>query len=79
MHAVDPTIAAAWISGGVGAVGVAGTVATAWIGSRNTRKATEQVIEASAYASDVVLAASNATSKANEKVRARCAALREAL
>jgi hypothetical protein len=41
---VDPTIEAAWIAGGVGALGVVATVITAWIGSRNTRKATEQTV-----------------------------------
>jgi len=45
---VDPTITAAWISGGVGAVGIVGTAVTALIGSRSTRKATEQAIAAGA-------------------------------
>jgi hypothetical protein len=45
---VNPTIVAALISGGVGAVGIVSTAVTAWIGSRNTRRATEQAIAAGA-------------------------------
>jgi hypothetical protein len=45
---MNPQIAAALISGGVGAVGIVGTAVTAWIGSRNTRDATEQAIAAGA-------------------------------
>lgn len=41
-------IAAAWISGGVGALGIVSTAVTAWIGTRSTRKATEQAIAAGA-------------------------------
>ncbi len=54
---MDPTITAAWISGGVGAVGVVGTAVTAWIGSRSTRKATEQAIAAGADNTRATLAA----------------------
>jgi hypothetical protein len=43
---VDATIAAALISGGVGALGIVGTVVTAVVGSRETRKATEQTLAA---------------------------------
>jgi hypothetical protein len=54
---VDPTIAAACIAGGVGALGVIATVVTAWIGSRNTRRATEQAIAAGAANTRATLAA----------------------
>lgn len=54
---VDSTIAAACISGGVGVVGVVGTTVTAWIGTRNTRKATEQAIAAGAANTRATLAA----------------------
>lgn len=54
---MDPTIAAAWITGGVGALGIVGTVVTSVVGSRNTRKATEQAIEASAANTMATLAA----------------------
>lgn len=54
---MDPTITAAWISGGVGAVGIVSTAVTAWIGSRNTRKATEQAIAAGADNTRATLAA----------------------
>jgi hypothetical protein len=54
---VDPTITAAWIAAGVGAVGIAGTVITAWIGSRNTRMATERTIAAGAATTTATLAA----------------------
>lgn len=47
---VDPTIQAAWIAagvaGGVGVLGIAGTVVTSVVGSRNTRKATEKTVDA---------------------------------
>jgi hypothetical protein len=43
---VDATIAAALISGGVGALGIAGTVVTSVVGSKNTRQATERTVEA---------------------------------
>jgi hypothetical protein len=45
---VNPTIAAAWISGGVGAIGIVSTAVTAWIGSRATRRATDRTIKAGA-------------------------------
>jgi hypothetical protein len=54
---VNPTIAAAFISGGVGVVGVVGTAVTAWIGSRNTRRATEQAIGAGAASTRATLTA----------------------
>jgi hypothetical protein len=54
---VDPTITAAWISGGVGAVGIVSTAVTAWIGSRGTRKATEQAIAAGAATTRATLLA----------------------
>lgn len=54
---MDSTIAAACISGGVGALGVVGTAITAWIGSRNTRKATERTVEAGTAANRATLAA----------------------
>jgi hypothetical protein len=57
LHAVNPTIAAALISGGVGAVGVVGTAVTAWIGSRNSRKATGQAVAAGAANTRATLAA----------------------
>lgn len=50
---MDPTIAAALITGGVGALGIAGTV----VGSRNTRKATEQGMAASTASTMATLAA----------------------
>lgn len=43
---MDATIAAALISGGVGALGIVGTVVTAVVGSQETRKATEQTLAA---------------------------------
>ena len=43
---VDPIITAAWITGGVAAVGIAGTVMSSIVGSRNTRMAAEQTVEA---------------------------------
>lgn len=57
MPAVDPTIAAAWITGGVGALGIVGTVVTSVVGSRNTKRATEATIAASAAATAATLAA----------------------
>jgi hypothetical protein len=54
---VDPTITAALISGAVGALGIAGTVATAVVGSRNTRRATEQSVGAGAANTRATLAA----------------------
>jgi hypothetical protein len=55
--AVDPTIAAAWITGGVGALGIAGTVTTSIVGSRNTKRATEATIAAGAATTAATLAA----------------------
>jgi hypothetical protein len=58
---VDPTIAAAWIGagvgGGVGLLGIAGTVVTSVVSSNNTRKATERTVEAGAKANRATLAA----------------------
>ena len=54
---MDPTITAAWITAGVGALGIAGTVATAVVGSRNTRMATERTIAAGAATTAATLAA----------------------
>jgi hypothetical protein len=59
LPAVDPTIAAAWITGGVGALGIAGTVVTAWIGSRNTKLATERTIAAGNATTAATLAAAH--------------------
>lgn len=56
---MNPQIAAALISGGVGAVGIVGTVVTAWIGSRNTRKATERTVEAGAVNTRATLLAAH--------------------
>jgi hypothetical protein len=55
--AVDPTIAAAWITGRVGAVRIIGTVATAIVGSRNTRRATEATVAAGDATTTATLAA----------------------
>ena len=55
--AVDPTITAAWITAGVGAAGIAGTVVTAIVGSRNTRMATERTITAGTATTTATLAA----------------------
>jgi len=57
LAAVDPTIAAAWITGGVGALGIAGTVATAIVGSRSTRKATEATVAAGTASNKATLVA----------------------
>jgi hypothetical protein len=54
---MDPTITAAWITGGVGAVGIAGTVVTAIVGGRNTRQATEITVAAGAATTTATLAA----------------------
>lgn len=54
---MDATIAAALISGGVGALGIVGTVVTSVVGSRNTRRATEQAIEAGAATTRATLVA----------------------
>ncbi len=54
---MDPTITAAWISGGVGAIGIVSTAVTAWTGSRNTRRATAQAIAAGADNTRATLAA----------------------
>jgi hypothetical protein len=43
---MDATIAAALISGGVGALGIVGTVVTSVVGSKNTREATERTVQA---------------------------------
>ena len=57
LPAVDATIAAALISGGVGALGIAGTVVTSIVGSRNTRDATERTVEAGTAANRATLVA----------------------
>jgi hypothetical protein len=54
---VDPTIAAAWITGGVGALGIMGTVTATVVGSRNTKRATEATIAAGAATTTATLAA----------------------
>ena len=73
--AVDPTIAAAWITGGVGALGIAGTVVTAIVGSRNTRRATEATIAAGTATTAATLTAAR-DDRLWEK---RCAAYEETL
>src|ERR1700733_12198675 len=73
--AVDPTIAAAWITGGVGALGIAGTVVTAIVGSRNTRRATEATIAAGTATTAAPLTAAR-DDRLWEK---RCAAYEETL
>ena len=54
---VDPIITAAWITGGVAAVGIAGTVMSSIVGSRNTRVAAEQTVEAARAATIATLTA----------------------
>jgi hypothetical protein len=54
---VDPIITAAWITGGVAAVGIAGTVMSSIVGSRNTRMAAEQTVEAARATTMATLAA----------------------
>ncbi len=54
---MDATITAALISGGVGALGIVGTVVTSVVGSRNTGRATEQAIAAGAANTRATLAA----------------------
>jgi hypothetical protein len=54
---VDLIITAAWITGGVAAVGIAGTVMSSIVGSRNTRVAAEQTVEAARAATMATLAA----------------------
>lgn len=75
MRAVDPTITAAWITGGVGALGIAGTATTAWIGSRNTRMATERTIAAGAATTTATLAAA----REDRLWEKRCAVYEETL
>ncbi len=72
---MDPTIEAAWIAGGVGALGVIATVITAWIGSRNTRLATEATIAAGAATTAATLAAA----REDRLWDKRCAAYEETL
>jgi hypothetical protein len=72
---VDPTIAAACITGGVGALGIAGTVVTSVVGSRNTRKAAEQAIAAGAASTSATLAAA----REDRLWEKRCAAYEETL
>jgi len=54
---VDPIITAAAITGGVAAVGIAGTVMSSIAGSRNTRMAADQTVEAARAATMATLAA----------------------
>ena len=54
---VDPIITAAWVTGGLAAVGIAGTVMSSIAGSRNTRMAAEQTAEAARTATLATLAA----------------------
>jgi hypothetical protein len=54
---VDPIITAAWITGGVAAVGIAGTVMSSIAGSRHTRIAVEETAEAARAATMAALAA----------------------
>ena len=54
---VDPIITAAWITGGLAAVGIAGTVMSSIAGSRNTRMAAEQTAEAARAATMTTLTA----------------------
>ena len=54
---VDPIITAAWITGGVAVVGIAGTVLSSVVGSRNTRVAAEQTVEAARAATLAALEA----------------------
>jgi hypothetical protein len=54
---VDPIITAAWITGGVAAVGIAGTVMSSIAGSRHTRMAAEQTVEAARAATVATLTA----------------------
>lgn len=57
MRAVNPQIAAALISGGVGAIGIVGTVVTSVVGSKNTRQATARTVEAGTAANRATLIA----------------------
>lgn len=72
---MDPTITAAWISGGVGALGIVSTAVTAWIGSRSTSKATEQAIAAGAANTRATLAAA----REDRLWEKRCAVYEETL
>jgi hypothetical protein len=54
---VDPIITAAWITGAIAAVGIAGTVMSSMAGARNTRMAAEQTVEAARAATAATLAA----------------------
>jgi hypothetical protein len=72
---MDPTIAAAWITGGVGGLGIAGTVATAIVGSRSTRKATETTVAAGAATTAATLAAA----REDRLWEKRCAGYEETL
>jgi hypothetical protein len=54
---VDPIITAAWITGGVAAVGIAGTVVSSIAGARNTRMAAAETVEAARAATTATLAA----------------------
>jgi hypothetical protein len=72
---VDPNIAAAWITGGVGALGIAGAVVTAIVGSRNTGRATEATIAAGAATTTATLAAA----REDRLWERRCAVYEETL
>lgn len=58
---MDATITAAWIAagvgGGVGFLGIVGTVVTSVVGSNNTRKTTERTVEAGTRANRATLIA----------------------
>jgi hypothetical protein len=54
---VDPIITAAWITGAVAAVGIAGTVMSSIAGSRNTRMAADLTVEAARAATMATLTA----------------------
>lgn len=72
---MDPTIAAAWIAGGVGALGIIGTVTATIVGSRNTKRATEATIAAGAATTTATLAAA----REDRLWEKQCAAYEETL
>ena len=57
MPGVNPTIEAAWIAAGVGALGIAGAVTTAIVGFRSTRNATTKTVAAGTASTMATLAA----------------------
>jgi hypothetical protein len=72
---VDPTIAAAWITGGVGALGIIGTMTTAIVGSRSTKRSTEATIAAGTNTTAATLTAA----REDRLWEKRCAAYETAL